>query len=81
MPIREYFCNLCQKSFEDLILSKDEDKDCVQCKYCKNFEAKRIMSLNSFILKGSGWYKTDYQNKDIKNQNYKKEKVLKSKKG
>jgi len=31
-------------------------------------EFKKVMSNSSFILKGSGWYSTDYAKKDSKNE-------------
>jgi len=30
------------------------------CKTCGGQETERLISQSSFVLKGSGWYKTDY---------------------
>lgn len=58
MPIYEYRCEKCGNVFELLepTFSEVYEKRCVKC----GANAERIMSLTSFKLKGSGWYKTDY---------------------
>lgn len=61
MPIYEYRCTSCEHLFELLETTYDESKEktCVKC----GAAAERIISLTSFQLKGSGWYKTDYVSK------------------
>ncbi|ADR18871.1 FmdB family zinc ribbon protein [Calditerrivibrio nitroreducens] len=61
MPIYEYKCTKCNHIFELLepTFNDVKEKKCVKC----GSSAERIMSLTSFQLKGSGWYKTDYANK------------------
>lgn len=60
MPIHEYQCEKCGEITEKLVLKKsDEPKDCPKC----HGKVHQIMSNTSFILKGSGWYATDYANK------------------
>ena len=57
MPIYEYSCEDCQHVFEEW--QKDfTDKEMV-CPVCGG-QAKRMISNTAFILKGSGWYATDY---------------------
>lgn len=58
MPIYEYKCKKCGHLFELLEVSYNNvsGKTCVKC----GSQAERIISLSSFQLKGSGWYKTDY---------------------
>ena len=62
MPIYEYECQKCGKIVEVLELSKDDQPGTCEC----GGELKRIMSQGSFRLTGSGWYKTDYQDKPQK---------------
>ena len=60
MPIYEYRCNECQQIFEEW--QHDFEEREVPCPVC-NGSAKRLISSTSFVLKGSGWYVTDYCNK------------------
>lgn len=48
------------------------DEPLRECPSCKG-ELRRLISLTSFQLKGTGWYATDYKNKDEGKE--KKEKV------
>ena len=59
MPIYEYECPKCgvvevTQSISDAPLTK--------CPTCRR-KVKRLISLNNFHLKGSGWYATDYAKK------------------
>lgn len=57
MPIYEYCCKECKHIFEEW--RKDfTDRD-IPCPVC-GASAKRMISSTAFILKGSGWYATDY---------------------
>ncbi|MFU2211042.1 FmdB family zinc ribbon protein [Solidesulfovibrio sp. C21] len=58
MPIYEYKCDKCGKISE--ILQKHFDVDEAPCEAC-GAPAHRIMSNTSFVLKGTGWYVTDYK--------------------
>jgi putative FmdB family regulatory protein len=59
MPIYEYKCNKCGV-FEAMQGIKESPlKKCPTC----NSKVERQMSRGSFILKGSGWYATDYGKK------------------
>ncbi|MFP4315814.1 MAG: FmdB family zinc ribbon protein [Desulfovibrionales bacterium] len=60
MPIYEYRCTECQQIFEEW--QKDFKERDVSCPVC-NGNSKRLISNTSFVLKGSGWYVTDYCNK------------------
>lgn len=60
MPIYEYICTHCKKNFE--IFQKITDKPKKRCSEC-NGNLEKIVSQSSFLLKGSGWYKTDYARK------------------
>ena len=61
MPIYEYRCGNCHKIFEEWRRHIDEDVRC-PCPECKNI-AERIVSNTTFMLKGGGWYATDYGNR------------------
>jgi putative FmdB family regulatory protein len=61
MPIYEYKCSKCGKTFEALQSIKAES--ITKCIYCQG-RTKKIVSLSSFQFKGSGWYITDYKKKD-----------------
>jgi putative FmdB family regulatory protein len=57
MPIYEYCCEECQHIFEEW--QKDFSERKMTCPVC-GAQAKRLISNTAFILKGSGWYVTDY---------------------
>lgn len=59
MPIYEYRCTDCEQIFEEW--QRDHEDRSVNCPVCGG-EAKRIISNTSFVLKGTGWYVTDYSN-------------------
>ncbi len=61
MPIYEYLCKECGYKFE--LIQKFNDLPIEECIKCGG-KVKRIISNSTFILKGSGWYLTDYARKD-----------------
>lgn len=65
MPIYEYKCTKCDRVIE--VMQKITDEPLQKCPYCKG-KLRRLISLNSFHLKGSGWYATDYKNKGKDNR-------------
>lgn len=60
MPIYEYRCDRCGKEFE--AWQRFSDAPIEKCESCGG-HASKLISQSSFILKGSGWYVTDYGNK------------------
>lgn len=63
MPIYEYKCKRCGEVSE--YIQKFSDPLMTGCKECgATGSLEKLMSLNSFHLKGSGWYLTDYARKD-----------------
>jgi putative FmdB family regulatory protein len=58
MPIYEYSCKACGHEFE--VLQKLTDKPVRKCEKCGKLKAARHISQTSFLLKGTGWYTTDY---------------------
>ena len=61
MPIYEYECLKCGEIFE--VFQKLSDPPPKSHK-CGSRKVRRIMSRTSFVLKGTGWYITDYGRKD-----------------
>ena len=57
MPIYEYQCIDCSIIKE--AVQKVSDPLLVKCDHCSG-KLKKLISQNSFHLKGSGWYVTDY---------------------
>ncbi len=59
MPIYEYECQKCGAAFELMqSISARPPKSCIDDK-CKG-KPRRLVSSGGFILKGTGWYATDY---------------------
>jgi putative FmdB family regulatory protein len=57
MPIYEYGCVKCGKTHE--IMQKFSDAPLAVCPDCGG-EVRKLISNTSFVLKGTGWYATDY---------------------
>ncbi len=62
MPIYEYSCVECGHDFEKI--QKISDSPVRKCPSCGRLKARRLISRTSFVLKGDGWYVTDYPSKD-----------------
>ena len=60
MPIYEYRCSGCGLINE--VWQKFSDSPLVTCEVCGG-SVKKIISHNTFHLKGTGWYVTDYASK------------------
>ena len=61
MPIYEYKCDSCGYRFERLqSFSEEPVKVCPRC----GGNVRKLISHSSFILKGTGWYATDYARKN-----------------
>lgn len=57
MPIYEYECTKCGNRIE--VVQKLKDKPLTTCGKCSG-ELRKVLSQTGFVLKGSGWYVTDY---------------------
>lgn len=58
----EFECQTCNGIFTKLV--KDDIKTGIECKLCKSYDTKRIVSATKgFQFNGSGFYETDYKNK------------------
>ncbi len=66
MPIYEYQCKRCSKVTEKI--EGTGDRRLAKCPSCGG-KVERLMSPGAFILKGTGWYATDYANKGNGNGN------------
>ncbi len=63
MPIYEYRCAACDRTFEALQRVADPPLDV--CRHCGG-AASRMVSSPAIQFVGSGWYVTDYARKDAK---------------
>ena|SRR5918996_2662248 len=57
MPIYEYQCESCSRRFE--VMQRMTEPLLAICEQCGG-HVRRLISQTSFVLKGSGWYVTDY---------------------
>ena len=58
VPIYEYQCTNCGRTVEKM--QRITDEPLKKCPSCKG-KLRRLISLTSFQLKGTGWYATDYK--------------------
>ena len=58
MPIYEYACPNCRNVFEKWLKLSETTKN-APCPQCGGL-AQHIISHTAFVLKGGGWYVTDY---------------------
>ena len=63
MPVYEYRCVDCNEQFE--VMQKITDDPLSTCELCGG-QLKRLITNTSFVLKGSGWYVTDYPSPERK---------------
>lgn len=59
MPIYEYQCGACGHHLE--ALQKIIDPPLKKCPDCGKPRLQRLLSAPMFLLKGSGWYETDFK--------------------
>ena len=57
MPIYEYECTQCGERSE--VFQKVTDQPLRTCNKCSG-TLRKVLSQTAFVLKGSGWYITDY---------------------
>jgi len=63
MPVYEYQCTKCNEQIE--VMQKITDDPLTVCSSCGG-ELKKLITNTSFVLKGGGWYVTDYPSSDRK---------------
>ena len=61
MPIYEYECSECGRYHE--AMQKMSDAPMSKCPHCSG-RLHKLISHSTFHLKGSGWYATDYANRN-----------------
>ena len=66
MPIYEYKCRKCGQVTE--LIEGAHDDPLKKCPSCTG-KVERMMSAGAFILKGTGWYATDYGTRSHDNGN------------
>ena len=59
MPIYEYQCDHCGHQLE--VIQKISDQPLVTCTACGQDALKKLVSASRFVLKGQGWYETDFK--------------------
>ena len=61
MPLYEYKCDKCD-TIKDKIIAYKDRKESHPCDVCFNGTMEFVNKIHSggFILKGNGWYKTDF---------------------
>lgn len=64
MPIYEYECTNCGDKIESF--QSMNDAPLTHCNECGHDALKKVIAPTSFVLKGSGWYVTDYPSSDRK---------------
>ena len=57
MPTYEYQCDSCHRIFE--VRQRISESALTTCEVCSG-PVRRLLSAAPFILKGEGWYVTDY---------------------
>src|SRR5215469_4282312 len=65
MPTYEYQCDHCGVFEYSQRITEDPLKKCPTCKG----KVRRLISNTSFMLKGGGWYATDYGRKGSSDSN------------
>ena len=62
MPVYEFECAACGGRFE--VMRKFSDPVLTACRLCNSSDIRKMLSPTSFVLKGTGWYATDYPSKE-----------------
>tara|TARA_R110000868_G_scaffold144960_4_gene364554 strand:- start:76063 stop:76386 length:324 start_codon:yes stop_codon:yes gene_type:complete len=62
MPIYEYQCGACGHQMDKL--QKMSDAPLTDCPECGKSALTKLVSAPGFQLKGSGWYVTDFRDKN-----------------
>jgi putative FmdB family regulatory protein len=57
VPTYEYACDQCQRTFE--VRQRISEPPLTSCQHCGG-SVRRLLAPAAFILKGGGWYVTDY---------------------
>lgn len=71
MPIYEYACEACGHALE--AMQKMSEPALTDCPACGKPALKKQISAAGFVLKGGGWYATDFRDKGKAKADAKKE--------
>jgi putative FmdB family regulatory protein len=71
MPIYEYVCESCGHELE--AMQKMSEAALTDCPACGRPALKKRISAAGFVLKGGGWYVTDFRDKGKKKDDVKKD--------
>jgi putative FmdB family regulatory protein len=71
MPIYEYQCVSCGHRLE--AFQKMTEAPLTDCPTCQKPDLQKLVSAAGFQLKGTGWYATDFRNKNKKTSDTKEE--------
>ncbi|MEM7248899.1 MAG: FmdB family zinc ribbon protein [Acidobacteriota bacterium] len=63
MPLYEYRCDSCEQLFEYIQSINSRPKR--KCEVCDG-KLEKLVSRSGFVLKGTGWYETDFKGKKPK---------------
>lgn len=63
MPTYEYACDRCGRTYE--VWQRISEPPLTRCQHCQG-PIRRLLAPAAFILKGSGWYVTDYPSESRK---------------
>lgn len=63
VPTYEYHCDACDRTYE--VRQRISADALTTCQYCGG-EIRRLLAPAPFILKGGGWYVTDYPSESRK---------------
>jgi putative FmdB family regulatory protein len=63
LPIYEYQCEVCHHKFE--VIQKVSDRPIGRCVLCQG-KVHKVLSPPGLLFKGTGWYVTDYANRERK---------------
>ncbi|MGQ0658682.1 MAG: FmdB family zinc ribbon protein [Chromatiales bacterium] len=61
MPIYEYLCAACGHELE--AMQSISEAPLKQCPSCNRKTLRKVVSAAGFVLKGTGWYVTDFRDK------------------
>jgi putative FmdB family regulatory protein len=53
MPIYEYACKACDRTFEELVLRRSDEED-VRCPKCKGKRVEKLVSRPAAAARGGG---------------------------
>ncbi len=66
MPLYEYKCDACEQVGE--YLQKINAPAPEACRFCGKGPLQKKVSQSAFVLKGEGWYVTDFRDKSKKTE-------------